>query len=85
MIGPYDYINAMQKNEAVSNELNEIIYRISGEFWKEAYNTLLRNPLALWFLYLYFVHCIAPRKYPGRLLAKIYPDKHKSRLLQDSS
>lgn len=43
MIGPYDYINAMQKNEAVSNELNEIIYRISGEFWKEAYNTLLRN------------------------------------------
>ena len=31
----------MNNNEESCVEINEIIYRISGEFWKEAYNSLL--------------------------------------------
>ena len=33
----------MNENYEPCMELNEIIYHISGEFWKKAYNELLRK------------------------------------------
>ena len=33
----------MNENDEPCMELNEIIYHISGEFWKQAYDALLRK------------------------------------------
>lgn len=37
------YIKGMNENNEPCMELNEIIYHISSEFWKKAYNELLRK------------------------------------------
>lgn len=41
MIVLYGYIKIMKENDEPCMELNEIIYQLSGEFWKQAYDTLL--------------------------------------------
>ena len=41
MIVRHGYIGAMNENDEPCLELNEIIYHITGEFWKQAYYGLL--------------------------------------------
>ena len=41
MIVPHGYIVVMNENDEPCIELNEIVYHLSGEFWKRAYNSLL--------------------------------------------
>ena len=41
MIVTHGYIGAMNENDEPCLELNEIIYRLTGEFWKQAYYGLL--------------------------------------------
>lgn len=41
MIAQHSYIKAMNETDEPLLEINEIIYRISGAFWKQAYNSLL--------------------------------------------
>ena len=41
MIVKHGYIEAMNENDEPCMELNEIIYHITGEFWKQAYYVLL--------------------------------------------
>lgn len=41
MIEPHGYIIAMNEHDEPCLELNEIIYRITGEFWSQAYYGLL--------------------------------------------
>lgn len=43
MIVRHGYIKGMIETDEPCMELNEIIYHISGEFWKQAYEALLRK------------------------------------------
>ena len=41
MIVTHGYIGAMNENDEPCLELNEMIYRLTGEFWKQIYYFLL--------------------------------------------